>query len=496
MPALNLSIALIEPITYIELSRYPVQKFIISSLLFVSAAANAVDYDIAVLESLSGSGDSLAHALNDNGMVVGQSYNTSTTQLESVIWNNGVIQSLGVSGIARGVNNSGIVVGETGSGSLVTPDGYAYSWNSTDGITNLGTLGGTYSGAFDINESGVITGHSWIPGEGVLASHGFVYKDGVMSDLGTISEPLGYARGEGINDAGEIVGRASVSLFGNSDKFLTYWEADGTLNQYIGPGTYSTGVQINNNGLIVGSARTATGGNTIFASAWDLDGNITFLDDFGGDQSKAWSVNDAGVIVGFARDGVGASTNRAFVSYDGVSITDLNTLVNLDGTALTALTEAYDVNESGQIVGIGVTASGQQLAFLLTPVDPADIVAIDVDPWSPANEIRPASNNLIAVAVMGSNTATGDASDFDASQVNPASVKLGVGEAQNQATPLLADLDGDTNIDVAFGFRTQDTGIVCGDTEVTLVGETYAGDPFTGTDTVNTTDCVDTGCHP
>jgi len=122
--------------------------------------------------------------------------------------------------------------------------------------------------------------------------------------------------------------------------------------------------------------------------------------------------------------------------------------------------------------------------------------AIDVSPFSTTNEIFPASYNLIAVAVLGSNTATGDAIDFDATQVDPATLKLGVGEAQNVAIPWVDNFDSDTNIDVAFGFRTQDTGILCGDTEVTLVGETYGGVPFTGTDTIATSDCVVGSCHP
>jgi probable HAF family extracellular repeat protein len=344
------------------------KKIFALGLIFISTAANAVTYNIAVLESLSGSGDSQALALNDNGMVVGQSYNTSTAQLESVIWNDGVIQSLGISGIARGVNNSGVVVGETGSGSLGMPDGYAYSWSSTGGVTNLGTLGGSYSGAYDINESGVITGHSWIAGAALASTHGFVYKDGVMTDLGTVSNPLGYSRGQGINDAGEIVGRGSVDLFFSSNKYSIYWEGDGTLNQFAGPGSYSTAEQINNNGLIVGSARTATDGNIQFAASWDTDGNINFLDSLGGNGSQARSVNDAGVIVGYSQNGSGSATNRAFVSYDGTSVYDLNELVDLDGTDLVALTVAQDVNEAGQIVGIGVTATGEQRAFLLTAV--------------------------------------------------------------------------------------------------------------------------------
>ena len=117
------------------------------------------------------------------------------------------------------------------------------------------------------------------------------------------------------------------------------------------------------------------------------------------------------------------------------------------------------------------------------------LVAIDVDPWSSANEIRPASNNLFPVAVLG-------AADFDATQVDESTVKLGVGGASNVATPLVFDVAGDAEADFILGFRTEATGIFCGDTEVSLVGETLTGDAFIGTDTITTTDCIDLGCHP
>ena len=342
------------------------KQLIALSLLFIGSTANAVTYNIAALESLSSGGDSKAFALNDNGTVVGQSYNSTSGQLESVIWSGGIVQSLGVSGIARGINNSGVVVGETGSASLAIPDGYAYSWTSGGGISNLGTLGGSYSGAYDINESGVITGHSWIANpNGVGYTEGFVYKNGNMTSLGTVSSPTGYSRGHGINDAGEIVGRASLVDFGNSNKYAAYWEADGTINSFVGPGTYSSASRINNNGVIVGNGRMP-GANQQFAMIWDENGNSTFLGTFGGTTSRALSLNDAGEIVGSAQDANG--DNKAMISYDGSTIVDLNTLVDLTGTDFINLTYAYDINASGQIVGIGTRSTGEQAAFILTAV--------------------------------------------------------------------------------------------------------------------------------
>jgi hypothetical protein len=99
--------------------------------------------------------------------------------------------------------------------------------------------------------------------------------------------------------------------------------------------------------------------------------------------------------------------------------------------------------------------------------------------------------------VHSTNVADGDSIDFDATQVDPSTLKLGVGEAANVATPWVDDWDGDTiPDDVAFAFRTQDTGILCGDTNVVLKGETYAGDSFTATDLINTSDCDTGSCHP
>lgn len=124
-------------------------------------------------------------------------------------------------------------------------------------------------------------------------------------------------------------------------------------------------------------------------------------------------------------------------------------------------------------------------------------VDIDVDPWSAANIVKPESADPVAVAVLGSNTATGDATDFAVADIDPASLKLGPLEAPSIAlSPLYGDYDGDGNSDAAFMFQMQATGIICEDTEVTLHGQTFGGVPFTGTDTITTQDCDAGGCHP
>ena len=124
-------------------------------------------------------------------------------------------------------------------------------------------------------------------------------------------------------------------------------------------------------------------------------------------------------------------------------------------------------------------------------------VQVDADPFNSPNVIRPDSTALIPAAVLGASIASGAEADFDVTQIDPQTLRLGPAQAPNIAlTALYGDYDGDGNSDAAFGFRSQDTGIYCGDTEVTLTGETFSGLPFEGTDAIQTEDCEATGCHP
>jgi len=53
----------------------------------------------------------------------------------------------------------------------------------------------------------------------------------------------------------------------------------------------------------------------------------------------------------------------------------------------------------------------------------------------------------------------------------------------------IEDVNGDGRLDLMLHFRTQDTGIQCGDTSASLTGETFDGAPIQASDSIITVGC-------
>lgn len=115
-------------------------------------------------------------------------------------------------------------------------------------------------------------------------------------------------------------------------------------------------------------------------------------------------------------------------------------------------------------------------------------VAIDVIPGDAANQVFPNSAGKLPVAILSS-------AEFDATQVDPATLRFGPAEASINDAVTITNVDGQFSDDTVAPFSVEESGILCNDTVVTLSGSTYAGDGFAGRETIDASDCEDGGCH-
>lgn len=220
--------------------------------------------------------------------------------------------------------------------------GCAGSANVQYCITDLGTLGGSYSIAWEINENGQVVGESRNTGGQVRA---FLWQDNQMTDLGTLGGSSSEAYG--INESGQIVG-SSLTASGQERAFL--WQngqmADlGTLG-----GSFSLARKINNNGQITGWAANVSGQARAFR--WQ-NGQMINLGTLGGSFSAGYAINQSGQVAGESPTSDGGL--RGFLWQNG--------MINL-GTLGGNRSEAYALNNVGQVVGMSTLANGQARAFL------------------------------------------------------------------------------------------------------------------------------------
>jgi probable HAF family extracellular repeat protein len=477
------------------------QRFISSLILLMVVCGSASAASLMGLGDLPGGAfDSRAYGVSDDGNVV-VGTGGSASGPEAFRWEAGVMTSLGElpggyfrSG-ATGVSADGsIVIGITSTS--LFPYNEAFRWQ--DGVmTGLGDLpgGSPYSYANGVSADGNV-----VVGTSVSASgtEGFRWQDGVMTGLGDL--PGGYVDGSAFDvsaDGNVIIGKGTSTS--GQEAFRWVGGVMTGLGDLPGGVFDSVASSVSADGtVVVGASHGASG-----TEAFRLQGGIiTGLGKLAGSvTSSASDVSaDGSIVVGSSTFSSGGFFDEAIIwTAAGGMQKLLDVLAAQGATGLSGwiLRTASAVSPDGfTIVGYGINPAGQTEAYRARLNSPPLTVTIDIQPWDATNAVQPSSDNPISVAVLSTNVVDGEAANFDATQVNPASLNFGIGEASNIATPWVTDLDGDSDSDVLFSFSTQDTGIVCDDTEATLTGETYSAAPFTGTDFVTTTDCVDTGCHP
>lgn len=338
---------------------------------------------------------STATAISPNGLVEGYSENglvdplTGSPELRAVLWRHGTITDLGTFGgtasEANAVNDSGQVVG----GALnATPDPFAmifafgpeplifgaatqeHAFRWQDGVKrDLGTLGGSDSTAGYVNERGQVAGYASTSAishsiTGLPPVDPFLWTDGHMQDLGTLGGDYGWPND--LNNSGEVVGVSNLAADQAAHPFL--W--DGHTMRDLGTfgGTNGFANSLNDAGVVVGQANE-TGDQVSHAFLWRRGVMLDLGTPSGAVCTNAQGVNAWDQVVGFS-SAAGSSQctgqQRGWLWQHG-SIVDVNTLVR-PGAAVT-VTDAININDRGEIAGLGMLANGNQHAVLLIPAD-------------------------------------------------------------------------------------------------------------------------------
>src|SRR5215208_2576272 len=289
--------------------------------------------------------DTRANDINNSGKVVGYSYASNGGQLEQHGFlydsTNGMkdlndlisADSGGTISEARAINTDGKIAATVfkpfGTDPAVCQyENYSGGWSyaavltpattATYEVQDLGTLGGDYSAAAGINDSGKVVGSSLTSS---CVEDAFLYDStNGMQDLGTLGGP--YSAATGINDSGKVV----------------VYSAD----------TYQS-----------------CANNCWRAFLYDGSVATPKMQDLGtlGGHSNAWGINDSGKVVGSSY--VWGSGDHGFLKESGQPMIDLNSLIPADSGW--TIHDARAINSKGQIAANGYKAGGQGHALLHTP---------------------------------------------------------------------------------------------------------------------------------
>ena len=376
--------------------------------LLAAPAVSHAQYQAFDLGVLTGGTGGKAFGINNAGYITGYAYTSASANPHAFLYNGNTLGPLidlgttgGLASNGYGLNNNNVVVGNSVSVANATSPLRAAYFNPT--ARDLAPTAGTSGVLRGINDNGLAVGYSNTGNTAVTYQY---QSSGGATTLTSLAPALGnpaVSQAYGVNNSGQIVGYYGPTA--GSNQVYTYNTATSTLTNLGTLGGVSAtsdanggGYGINASGQIACYSKTSTGAlhAAYYNGAGSGQGSLLDLGTLipgsnaptgsGAGTSTAYSINTQGDIVGNSNFVGGPAGNvigafHAYVykhgstiGYDPAngntsSLIDLNLVTtNLAAAGFNTLNLAYSINDSGWIVGQGVTTSGQSHAFLLKPV--------------------------------------------------------------------------------------------------------------------------------
>jgi probable HAF family extracellular repeat protein len=372
------------------------------------AARSRTQYSVSTLPSLGGT-SSGGNSINNQSWVAGYSRMPNRDR-HAILWRNSTLTDLGTLGgpnssVTWSVKNTaGVIVGIS---QTADPEPLGESWSSAFfystpnnvGYINLGFVwqqgqmrglpnfpGGNNGFATGANNLGQVVG--WAENgvhdpscccTQVLQFLPTMWTLGPPDQIHALPLVSGDTSGAAtaINDSGQIVGisgSCDQAVGRHSAKHAVLWENAGVTE--IGPFPaqwWNTPTAINQHGDVVGFAGDPAfvEGDVLHAFKWTREDGIRPLKPLKGRtpqhvDSEAYGINEAGQVVGVSCD-AGQTDCRAVIWNHGAYPTDLN---DSKGSYSGILLLARDINDKGEITGRALDPStGALIAYLAVPVD-------------------------------------------------------------------------------------------------------------------------------